>query len=235
MKYSIVIPCYNEGENVFELVEELSKYEKKYDVEFVLVENGSHDTTRQLLQKACEKKSNFKIAYVDNNQGYGFGLLNGLKIASGDYVGWLHADLQVSSKEMFSFIKFLEEKKDDKKYFLKGKRKNRRLYDCFFTAGMTLFELIVFQRYMYDIGAIPVLFHRELLNSFTNPPYDFSIELYTYYMAKRNKYVIKRKPVILEKRKKGVSSWDKGLSSKIKQSLRIMKDSIKIRKGEQVL
>lgn len=235
MKYSIIIPCYNEGENVFFLVEELSRYSEKHDIEYILVENGSKDNSRELLEKACNGKRNFKIAYVDINQGYGYGLLSGLKVATGDYVGWLHADLQVAPKEMFAFISFLEKQQDDKKYFLKGKRKNRRLYDCFFTASMTFFELLVFQCYMYDIGAIPVLFHKDLLKSFDKPPYDFSIELYSYYMAKKNNYVIRRKPVVLEKRKKGVSSWDKGLSSKIKQSIRIMKDSIKIRKGEQVI
>lgn len=165
MKYSIVIPCYNEGENVFHLVEELSRYSAKYDVEYILVENGSKDNTRKLLQKACKNKYNFKITYVDNNKGYGYGLLNGLKVASGEYVGWLHADLQVAPKEIYSFISFLEKQKGTDKYFLKGKRKNRRLYDCFFTAGMTLFELVVFQHYMYDIGAIPVLFHKDLLSS----------------------------------------------------------------------
>lgn len=235
MKYSIIIPCYNEEKNILELARRFLGVDKKYNIELVLVDNGSNDGTRNKID-SCAKKYKFIIpCFVDINQGYGYGLIKGLEKASGDYVGWIHADLQVAPKEMFSFINFLERQKDDRKYFLKGKRRNRSLYDQFFTASMTLFELLLFQKYMYDIGAIPVIFHKDLLKSFDKPPYDFSIELYTYYIAKKNNYVIKRKSVILEKRKKGVSSWNKGLSSKIRQSIRIIIDSIKIRKGEQVL
>jgi len=235
MKYSIIIPCYNEEKNILELVKKVERLKRKYNIELVLVDNGSNDNTRSKID-FCVKEYNFIIpCYIDVNQGYGYGLIKGLEKANGDYVGWIHADLQVAPKEVFCFINFLEKRKGDKKYFLKGKRKNRNLYDQFFTAGMTFFELLLFQKYMYDIGAIPVLFHKDLLKSFEKPPYDFSIELYTYYIAKKNNYIIRRKPVILEKRRKGISSWNKGVFSKINQSIRIMKDSIKILKGEQVL
>lgn len=232
MKYSVIIPCYNEEGNIRSLVRILNKYSGRYDVEFILVENGSKDHTRQILKQACKCMDNFKIVYIDENKGYGYGLLKGMEVAEGDYIGWLHADLQVPPGEMFRFIHYLEMHGDRNKYFLKGKRKNRKLLDVFFTAGMTLFELVVFQRYMYDIGAVPVLFHKELLEDFKNPPYGFSMELYAYYKAKRNGFMIRRYPVVLKKRMKGESSWDKGLSSKVRLSTRMMCDSIKIRMSE---
>lgn len=234
MKYSVIIPCYNEGENVFNLVNELKKCTKKYDIEYILVENGSLDNTRKLLETACKGSNRFKIVYVDVNRGYGYGILKGLDESSGDYVGWLHADLQVAPKEIISFIRFLEKQTSETRYLLKGARKQRSLYDNFFSAGMTLFELILFHEFMYEIPAIPVLFSRELLKEFNNPPYDFSIDLYIYYLAKKNKYTIRHKPVIWEEREEGASSWNQGILSKIKQSIIIINDSIKIRKGEQV-
>ncbi len=234
MKYSVVIPCYNESENLENMVATLKKFEKYDNTEFILVENGSKDNSKEVFEKIKLDKTHFKKVYVKTNKGYGYGLQQGLKQATGDYVGWLHADLQVEPKEMVKLIEFIESHDNNEHYFLKGRRKNRSLFDCFFTGSMTIFEFLLFHRRMNDIGAIPVLFNRELLTNMEKAPYDFSIELFTYYQAKKEKYIVKRFPVILKKREKGESSWNKGLKSKIKQSIIIMKDSIKIRKGEQV-
>lgn len=233
MKYSVVIPCYNEEENLENLVRRLKVLLNRKDVEIILVENGSKDNSNEKLKKMKLPK-NVSVCYVKENKGYGYGLQQGLKMCIGKYVGWLHADLQVAPEEMLNFINFMEEHENEKKYFLKGKRKNRKLLDYIFTAGMTFFETILFGKRLNDIGAIPVLFNKELLNKMEKIPYDFSIELYTLYSAKRFGYKVKRFPIILEKRKKGNSSWDKGFKSKIKQSKTIIKDSIKIRKGEHV-
>lgn len=227
-KYSIIIPCYNEAENFDKLVKTLEKFPKKYKVEFILVENGSADNSRELFKKL--KSDRIEKVYVDKNQGYGFGITSGLEKATGDFVGWLHADLQVNPKYMAELIEYAEYSTEDK-LFLKGKRKNRGLLDHIFTGGMTIFETILFKKYLNDIGAIPVLFNRELLKKFKKPPKDFSIELYSFYQAKKYHYKIERFKVILEKRKKGNSSWNKGFSSKIKQSKIIMDDSIKLKKG----
>lgn len=229
MKYSVIVPCYNEAGNIGPLVHALDKYSCRYDVEMILVENGSKDHTRQILEKTCKRKDKFKIIYIDENKGYGYGLLKGMESAAGDYIGWIHADLQVPPKEIFRFIHFIEKQGTEEKYFLKGIRRGREAWDTLFTAGMTVFETAVFQKYLYDIGAVPVLFHRDLLATFHNPPYGFSIELYTYYQAKKHGLKMKRYPVTLKKRRKGESSWNKGLSSKIKLSRQIMGDSIKIR------
>ena len=232
MKYSIVIPCYNESENLDSLIKTLKKVSYFDKAEFILVENGSVDNSRECFEKNKNfDNKHFKKVYVDKNQGYGYGLLQGLKKAKGKYVGWLHADLQVNPEYMADLIKYVEENKDSEKLFLKGKRKNRSVLDYIFTGGMTVYETILFGKKLNDIGAIPVLFNRELLDTFEKPPYDFSIELYSFYKAKSNNYFVKRFPVILETRKKGSSSWNKGFSSKIKQSKIIMNDSIQIRKG----
>ena len=80
MKYSIIIPCYNEEDNVEKLINLLSSKLGLYDLEWVIVENGSKDNTRDLLKKACENRENFKLVYVDKNQGYGYGIAQGLKV-----------------------------------------------------------------------------------------------------------------------------------------------------------
>lgn len=236
MKYSIVIPCYNESENLSFLIQSIIPLTEKFDIEYVLVENGSLDDSRTKFETLPEMSDEHIVkVYVDKNLGYGYGVQQGLKACSGEYVGWIHADMQFRPDELVPFLDYIEKNGVDKSLFMKGSRCNRSMLDRFFTAGMSVFETILFGTRLYDIGAIPVLFPKVLLERCPQIPYDFSIELYVYLQAKRNHYIIKRYDVQMERRVRGTSSWNKGVASKIKQSKRIMGDSIQIKKGEQVL
>ena len=50
MKYSIVIPCYNEEKNLPDLIDSLKSFPEKYNVQFILVENGSADGSRNYMK-----------------------------------------------------------------------------------------------------------------------------------------------------------------------------------------
>ena len=99
---------------------------------------------------------------------------------------------------------------------------------------MTVFATLLFGTYLFDIGAIPVLFSKALVEELVDLPYDFSIETYVYWVAKKNGYKIVRRDVDMKNRVGGKSSWNHGLKSKIKQSKRIMQDLIKIKQGRSV-
>lgn len=72
-KISILIPCYNEQENVVPLskaiIEELSKNLSDYDYEIVFIDNDSKDNTRPLLREIC--KGNPKIKAIFNAKNFG--------------------------------------------------------------------------------------------------------------------------------------------------------------------
>ena len=238
MKFSIIIPCYNEEDNIDNLISRIRPLQEKYDLEYVLVENGSKDESRIYFKKNVEGKyPGIKIVYVDVNQGYGYGLQQGMKAAEGDYIGWIHADLQMPPDELVRFFNEIEHHNISEKLFLKGRRTNRSVFDRFFTNGQSVFNTLLFGTKIYDVGAIPVLFSRELLDevSVDEMANDFSIELYVYKEAARLGYTIIRFKVKLLSREKGNSSWNHGLRSKLRQSKRIFDDSLKIKRGEKVL
>ena len=54
---------------------------------------------------------------------------------------------------------------------------------------------ILFQKILYDIHAQPVIFHKDFFNKWKNPPKDFNLDLYVYYLAKKFKFKIIRFPV----------------------------------------
>lgn len=235
MKFSIIIPCYNEGENITNLINRIRPLQKKYDLEYILIENGSTDDSRQYFQKYVEDQyQNIRIVYVDKNLGYGYGLQQGMKVSDGEYVGWIHADMQMPPEELMKFFDKILSSASKTPLFLKGIRTNRSMLDRFFTNGQSIFNTILFGTKLYDVGAIPVIFHRSLINKIEEMPNDFSIELYVYKEASFKGFEIKRCKVKLLKREKGNSSWNNGLKSKIRQSKKIFMDSIKIKKGEKV-
>lgn len=238
MKYSIIIPCYNERDNIASLIARIRPLQSEYDLEYVLVENGSKDGSEEYFKKEVEGKfKNIKIVYVDKNQGYGYGIQAGIQAATGFYIGWIHADLQMPPEELRKFFDVIETEKPGEKLFLKGIRTNRSMFDRFFTNSQAILNTCLFKMKLYDIGAIPVLFDRDLLKFFDieDMPNDFSIELFIYEKAMENCYKIVRNKVKLLSREKGNSSWNHGFSSKIRQSKVIFKDSLKIKKGEKVL
>lgn len=237
MRFSIIVPCYNEKENIDNLIKRLQPLQEKYDLEYILVENGSGDGSKAYFQNCVEGKyPNIKVVYVDKNQGYGYGLQQGMKNASGDYIGWIHADLQMPPEELVQFFEELNKHETNEKLFLKGRRTNRSLFDTFFTNGQSVFNSCLFGAKIYDVGAIPVIFSRSLLDEvlIDDMANDFSIELYVYKEAVRLGYKVIRFKVALLKRETGKSSWNHGFKSKIRQSKVIFKDSLKIKRGEKV-
>lgn len=72
-KISVLIPCYNEEENVVPIanaiVEEMDKNLSDYDYEIVFIDNDSKDNTRPLLREIC--KRNPKIKAIFNAKNFG--------------------------------------------------------------------------------------------------------------------------------------------------------------------
>lgn len=222
---SVVVPCYNEADNIARLVEAfqpLAAHFHDKGFELILVDNGSKDTTQNEIKKACEQADFVKLVIVQQNQGYGFGILSGLEACRGEYLGWLHADLQVLPSEIQKGMEQLESQPEPSRCLVKGLRKNRPILDQFFTFGMSCFETLYLHKRLYDINAQPTLFHRDFYRRWQNPPYDFSLDLYAFYLAKAYKLAVLRFPIRQRDREFGQSSWNTGIKSRIKLVQRVL-------------
>ena len=165
MKYSIVIPCYNEEKNLPDLIDSLKSFPDKYDVQFILVENGSVDGSRNYM-RSIEDQVMPKIQFVweDQNQGYGYGIQQGLKVAEGDYAGWIHADMQMNPHDLTKFFDYLESYGKEEKLFLKGYRRNRKMVEYAFSYGMGVFETLMFRTKMCEVMSMPFIVPAEMTN-----------------------------------------------------------------------
>ena len=208
MKYSIVIPCFNEEGTIKLILEKTKNPFLENNIELILVNNGSTDNSKEILYKNIINYPHATYIDLEKNLGYGGGILKGLSHCKGEIIGWTHADLQTDPIDCITAFK---EYKNISKYqniFIKGNRKNRPLYDKFFTFGMSLFETFLLGKLIYDINAQPTIFPKKFFNSWINPPKDFSLDLYSYYLAKKNNYKIKRINVYFHKRISGQSKWN---------------------------
>ncbi len=110
-KLSLVVPCYNEGENVLPFHEAAVNALGKMDLEIVYIDDGSRDATLHNLKKNYAKKDcKVKIVSFSRNFGKESGIYAGLEHATGDYICIIDADLQQRPEIVKDMVAILEEK-----------------------------------------------------------------------------------------------------------------------------
>lgn len=231
-KISLVIPCFNESENLKLLIDRCKElFRNENSIEIIIVDNGSNDDTGIILDELTNNLDFITRVNIKDNEGYGHGILAGLRVAKGEILAWTHADLQTDLLDLLNGLNIYEKSSNPELLFVKGKRYGRPSLDVFFTVGMSIFETIFLRKYLWDINAQPTIFHRTFYSSWDMPPNDFSLDLYVYYMAKKNKLLIKRFPVIFSERIHGMSKWNFGLMSKWRFIVRTLSYSISLKRG----
>ncbi len=230
MKLSIVVPCYDEAENIPLILKRFGEVIKRDDIEVILVDNGSRDSSAQVISRLLPAYSFARTVHIETNQGYGYGVVEGLKACSGDFVGWTHADMQTDPADLIRALDIIEANDGDETLFVKGNRRGRPLSDQFFTNGMSLFETIYMGARLHDVNAQPNVFSRSFFGSWKNPPKDFALDLYALYMAQKSGLRIERFDVVFPGRVHGTSHWNTGLASKWKFIKRTIDFSRKLKR-----
>jgi polyisoprenyl-phosphate glycosyltransferase len=231
-KLSIVIPCHNEGAGLRELVSLYASHVKDCaDVEVIIVNDASSDDSALILDELTRAHPFLRVVTNAVSDGYGNAILSGLKVANGEFIGWTHGDTQTPPEDVFTALSLLEENESAHALYIKGRRYGRPLLDRFFTFGMSVIETLYLGTTLTDINAQPNIFHRSFYKSWQNPPKDFALDLYAFYMAKRAKLRIIRFPVRFGPRKYGSSTWNTGMQARIKFIKRTLAFSRKLKRS----
>ena len=115
MKLSLVVPCYNEAENVaaFQAAVISAFNDCGYDYEIVFVNDGSKDATLHELRKLHRKQMcPVKVVSFSRNFGKESGIYAGMEHASGEYISLIDADLQQRPEIVRDMVSILDEKPD---------------------------------------------------------------------------------------------------------------------------
>ena len=228
MKLSVIIPCYNEAANLPLLLDRCSTLGENSNIEVILVDNGSSDNSAEVLDKLLPSYPHCRTIRVPVNQGYGFGILSGLKAAQGDVLAWTHADMQTDPKDMLRGLAFFQLHSNH--IYVKGRRIKRPIADVFFTIGMSVFETCLLQTRLWDINAQPNMFSREFFESWQNAPHDFSLDLFAYFTARNQGLPVYRFPVKFGERAHGISHWNVNWAAKMKFIRRTIDFSFELKK-----
>ena len=101
-KLSLIIPLYNEEKNIKPLFNQVSKLQKKINLEFIAVNNGSKDDSTKEMRLFKKKINNLKIINIKKNIGFGNGIKVGISKAKCDLICYTHGDLQY---DLFNILK----------------------------------------------------------------------------------------------------------------------------------
>lgn len=114
MKLSLVVPCYNEQDNVRAFYDAVAAAFKGcgYDYELVMVNDGSRDETGPELKRLFQEKkdvSNMTMIHFSRNFGKEAAILAGMKRARGELVALIDADLQQRPEIVRDMVRILDE------------------------------------------------------------------------------------------------------------------------------
>lgn len=133
-KISVVIPMYYEEEVVDicykRVVNNLKKLSDKYNYEIIFINDGSKDSTLEILKKIASNDDNVKIISFSRNFGHQAAVTAGIRNATGDAIIIMDADLQDPPELFEGMIEKWEEGYD----VVYGKRKTRE--------GESIFKLL---------------------------------------------------------------------------------------------
>jgi len=117
LSVSVIIPCYNEEQNIAECVSRIPSLAKF--TEIIVVDDGSRDATVEVAKSLVKKVSNLKIISYKPNKGKGNAVRTGMDRAKGDILVILDADMAVRPEDLPKFTEPLKEGRAD---FVNGTR-----------------------------------------------------------------------------------------------------------------
>ncbi|MCB9169860.1 MAG: glycosyltransferase family 2 protein [Flavobacteriales bacterium] len=167
---SVVVPCYNEQEVLEALRERLTNACEKwgYDWEVVAVDDGSRDTTWEMLCRFQAEDPRWRSISFSRNFGHQAAVSAGLYHAQGDAVFIIDADLQDPPEELHRFIAKWEEG-FDVIYGVRKKRKEGLIKRFSYWAFYRLMARVVPFEIPLDSGDF-CLMSRRMVNTLNNFP-----------------------------------------------------------------
>lgn len=196
MKLSIVIPVYNEKDYIEKVINMVEDVKLIYPIEkeIVIVDDGSTDGTRDILNKLKEKKNHLKIIFQEKNMGKGAALKKGFENVTGDIIVIQDADLEYDPWDWNEMLRLILEDKADIVY---GSRFYGKPHRCLYFHHFLGNKLISFlinllcDITLSDIEVCYKMFKREVLNSINLKQNDFGFEVeFTVKVAKAKKWRI---------------------------------------------
>lgn len=108
---SIIIPTYNSAQYIIRAIESVLNQTYK-DFEIIVVDDGSIDNTKEIMNRLCHKDRRIKYFYQNNSGKPSIAKNSGIELASGKYISFLDADDTISKYKLQRMTKILDENRN---------------------------------------------------------------------------------------------------------------------------
>lgn len=205
--FVIIVPVFDEFENLTEFIE-IIKTEERKDL-FYFVDNGSFD--KRIKQLLIKNDLNFSRTEI--NLGFGGGIKYGISKVDSEIICWMPCNLKVNPIDAIGFINKIKE--PDSLYLYKALRSDRPKTDYAKTIFFNVVQSILLKTFINDSGGTPTAVHRSFFNKIELFPDDYTFETYVLLRGKLMLNKVVRIKVNYGIRKFGKSKWQNGLLSEI--------------------
>lgn len=206
-KISVIVPCFNEEENLIPLVKRIEKVLQynKIKGEIILVNDGSTDDTQKIIENLKKKYSDVKAVSHKKNRGIVASWKTGLELSKGDYILIIDADLQYQPDNIPRlYKKITEHNLINKKCIVQGYRKitNKRKTIRYFLSKLLCFILnILFSMNLKDNKSGFLICKRSIFKDILNYKYRYNyFQHFIMVAANKKDYKIIQIPVKFEER-----------------------------------
>jgi len=194
LKLSIIVPVYNEVNYIKTFINILYNSFKNENVEYIIVNDGSDDGSEEWLLNNFKKKG-FKFINLPNNMGKGFAIRKGLEIATGDYILFQDADLELDPKDSLDMYQKIKKNSNIQvlfaSRFLSGKLKsNKNLLNEVICKINTFIFNIFFNQSINDLHCGTKIISKEVFKKISLNINDFGFEIDISTQIAKNNYKI---------------------------------------------
>lgn len=227
-KLSIVIPVYNEEENIRNLYQELKGVLRNLgkDYEIIFVDDGSKDKSGKILKEIFNEDQNVQVVSLLGNHGQTVALSTGFKKAKGDVILAMDGDGQHNPQYIPEFVQALEEGFDVASGWKEKDEGSSKLKFFLSNLAHKIIAKISGVKMKY-FGATMKAYRKEVLKNLdlTGDLHRFAGALIHYPGIK-----IKEIPLKIRARKKGTSSYSLTKTAKVALDLILIKFLVKYAK-----
>jgi glycosyltransferase involved in cell wall biosynthesis len=224
MKISVIIPVYNEVKNINEIIKRVQS--TKLATEIVIVDDGSKDGTRDILQTLDGKKK-VRVILHEKNQGKGAAVVTGMKAARGDILLIQDADLEYDPRDYPLLLKPLEEGIADVVYgsrFLGGPHRVTMFWHQVANKLLTFMTNILYDSILTDMETGYKVFRRKVIDGMHIKAKRFNFEPEFTAKILKQKYRIYEVPISFNPR-----DYTEGKKIKLKDAFEAVWALIKYR------
>jgi len=162
MKLSIVIPVYNEADNIREILKRVQA--TRAASEIIVVDDGSQDGSRELLAR-LDGKNRIRVILHPKNQGKGAAVRTGIGAARGDVVLIQDADLEYNPRDYPALLQPIQDGIADVVYgsrFLGGPRRAVMFWHMLANQLLTLMTNVLYNTILTDMETGYKVFRRQV-------------------------------------------------------------------------